>query len=277
VIKNVLKLDPTRTTMLRRKYVADTRKRFAKIAAEVTKLLVADDAFGLVTNAVRQFAFLTDDRKVAEFERWLQKQIDAGILVRYGDKYVESAYKKGMTRAYVDSHGEQLQGYTRFYRGTKEDFLRSAFNQPESIAKAKLLYTRSYSDLKGVTDAMSQKLSRTLANGLIDGSAPSKIARDMVDQIGSLSRTRAEAIARTEIISAHAEGQLDAFDELGIENVSAEAEWSTAGDDRVCDDCANMEGTVMTTDEARGQIPLHPNCRCSWIPVVETIREKEVA
>ena len=43
-------------------------------------------------------------------------------------------------------------------------------------------------------------------------------------------------------------------------------EWSTAGDDRVCEACLPMEGVVLKLSEAHNMIPRHPNCRCSFIP-----------
>ena len=52
------------------------------------------------------------------------------------------------------------------------------------------------------------------------------------------------------------------------------AEWSTAGDDMVCPSCGELEGVIMTVKEARGLLPYHPNCRCSWIPANVTRKEK---
>ena len=88
----------------------------------------------------------------------------------------------------------------------------------------------------------------------------------MQKNIQGLSRTRARAIARTEVMFAHAEGQLDCFQRLGVEELGIMAEFSTAGDDLVCTKCLPYEGKEYTVDEARGLIPIHPNCRCTWIP-----------
>ena len=76
-------------------------------------------------------------------------------------------------------------------------------------------------------------------------------------------------IARTEVIAAHAEGQLDAYSVLGVKQVKVQAEWLTAGDDLVCPLCADLDGEVMSIDEARGLIPRHPLCRCAWKPVTD--------
>jgi hypothetical protein len=40
----------------------------------------------------------------------------------------------------------------------------------------------------------------------------------------------------------------------------------TAGDDRVCKICLAAAEDTYTLDEARGLIPLHPRCRCAWVP-----------
>jgi SPP1 gp7 family putative phage head morphogenesis protein len=73
-------------------------------------------------------------------------------------------------------------------------------------------------------------------------------------------------LARTEIIRAHAEGTLNNFELAGLENVELQAEFLTAGDDRVCPICSALSGKIYSIKEARGIIPVHPNCRCTWLP-----------
>jgi SPP1 gp7 family putative phage head morphogenesis protein len=121
---------------------------------------------------------------------------------------------------------------------------------------------------------MSQQLSRELAGGLAQGLNPREIARNMASRIDGLTRRRANVLARTEVIHAHAEGQLDSFKDLGVEEVGVMAEWSTAGDDRVCDLCFPLEGAILTVDEARGLIPRHPQCRCTWVPSTAPTKSK---
>ncbi len=289
---NQLKRDPTRTTTLRKRFMADIRRRFRKVEKLNTELIVKDDVFGLIpgqpfqvntTNIEKQaWRFQTDSQKVKIYRKWLQQQIDAEILTPIGgisDKpwtaeYVESAYKKGVLRAYTDIHAEVLAESVDFFEGGKAQFLREAFSSPEALSKIELLSTRAFEELRGVTATMSQQLSRHLANGLAQGQGPATIARNMRMSIGGLTRTRAMMIARTEIIAAHAEGQLDSYERLGVEEVGILAEWSTAGDDRVCPLCDELEGAVMKVKEARGLIPRHPNCRCAWIPADKQRKEK---
>jgi hypothetical protein len=229
------------------------------------------------TNAT-PFDFPTDPAKLRAFHKWLQDQVDKGILTvdeagkPWLSTYVMSAYKKGMLRAYTDSHAKELGKPAGFYEGTQQQFLESSFMQPEAMSKIEFLSIRSFEELKGITAAMSQQMNRVLATGMVQGQGPGAIARMLSKTISGISSTRAKMIARTEVIAAHAEGQLDGFDALGIKGVGLNVEFDllTAGDDIVCSACQDMadEGPY-TIEEARGIIPIHPNDRCCWGPAVD--------
>lgn len=281
----LLRKDPTRTTTLRRKFVVDMNRRMRQLFRDIHELIVTEDAFGLkehqspellqeAPKTNQNFRFNTDAEKVRAFDRWLKQAHQAGLLEGEGttpwtNEYIESAYRKGIDRGYTEVNKQAKFESDDFFRGTKHQFLQSAFQQPEIRSKVELLYTRTFQELKGITAAIDQRLSRTLSIGLINGWGPEKIAREIDKHIGTINRTRARVLARTEIIRAHAEGQLDAYERLGVEEVGLKAEWVTAGDDFVCPECADREGQVYTIEEARDLIPLHPNCRCMWIPVVK--------
>jgi len=225
---------------------------------------------------------LTNPQKVKQFRAWLDQQVNAGVLGvdvpssknAWTSTYVDSAYRKGMMRSYTDVHKADLAVSPAWYGGSKEQFLKSAFLQPEMLSKIEMLYERAFENMKGLTDTMKGQLGRILADGVAHGQGARKVAREMRKSIKTLSRGRASTIARTEMIYAHAEGQLDSFELLGVEEVSAKVEWSTAGDDRVCPECASYEGVVYKVKDARGLIPLHPNCRCAWMPAEDTSKTK---
>jgi SPP1 gp7 family putative phage head morphogenesis protein len=256
----------------------DMKRRFARLAKGIQELVVDLDAFGLkepslfkVNVSSQEWRFLTDAAKIKAFQAWLQQQVDAGILETavsppWMAAYIDSAYRKGIVRAYALANRPSPFASADFLKGAKASFAAGAFAGPVAVNRLQFLYTRAYTNLKGVTAAMDTQLSMILANGLANGLHPSVLAREMTKTISGLVRTRANAIARTEIIYAHAEGQLDSLKLLGVEGVKAMAEWSTAGDDRVCPKCEPLEGVIMSVDEARGLIPLHPNCRCMWLP-----------
>lgn len=276
---NPLRLDPTRTTSLRKAFHREIVRALHNFRRHLVDFLVTQDAFGLkerksFITLARQYEFLTDANKLETFRRWLQQQVEADILSPdpgtpldrpWTTEYIESAYKRGQLNAFLAAQREK----GALLDWSQEEFIRSSFMAPETLAKVLLLGTRSWNEMKGLTDAMGQQLNRILAQGLADGVGVERIARQMTKTISGLSRSRALMIARTEIIHAHAEGQLDAFDKLGVEELGVLAEWSTVGDDRVCPRCHQFEGRVFSVAAARGMIPLHPNCRCSWTPYLK--------
>lgn len=220
------------------------------------------------------YGFASDPDKIKLFQLWLKQQFQATIRNQSEEqlwkRYVEAGFRKGAGRAFDDARkSERLKAEMEekpdFYAGSREEFLRSSFAQPETVEKVKLLAGRAFDDLEGVSEEMSVRMSRVLTDGLVQGQNPFEVAKAM-NEVTDLGLTRSLLISRTELIRAHAEGQLDAFERLGVTELGVEVEWSTAGDDRVCPECEAFEGTIYSVEDAHGLIPAHPNCRCAFIP-----------
>jgi proteasome lid subunit RPN8/RPN11 len=240
----------------------------------------------LATNT--RFSFMSSPQKVEQFRLWLAAKTGATTLAKisrfaedhWWKQYVEEGYAKGAGRAFEDVNkagalkewAKGQQAPLDFYEGTKRDFLRSAFARPVAVEKVKLLAGRSYTDIQGVTEQMATKVTRALTDGLVQGWSPREVAKEMDGYLDAYEN-QALAVARTETVRAHAEGQLDALEELGVDEVGVMVEWSTSGmgetglgNPSPCEECAEMEGVVLTIEEMRGMIPRHPNCMCSIIP-----------
>ena len=273
-----------------RELLADVKKRFKTVSSSqdlspqgeawsksvgLTKLPVANAGL---------YAFNTDPQKVAAFKTWLQGRFKE-LFPTQNDpwrRYVEAGFKQGAGRAFEDVNKAKRLGGDKqldFYNGTKDQFLRSSFAQPVAIDKVQLLAGRTLDELDNVTTDMSNRMTRVLTDGLVKGESPREVADALADEV-DIGAARAETIARTETIRAHAEGQLHALEEMGVEEVGVAVEWSVAGGPRwsdlspkerrlvthVCKLCEPMEGVVLKLAEAKGMIPRHPNCRCAWIP-----------
>lgn len=277
----VLKYDPQRITTLRGQFIRDLKRRFTNLKLEIARRLVRDNLYGLdpsTTGVVANtdFEFLTNPEKARNFRDWLKGQIDQGILEvdeQFRSKpwlatYVESAYKKATTRAYLDAKKgmdvpEQAQ------------FLSEAFSAPTTIAQVELLATRAFEGLRGITESMSSEMNRVFSDGMAHGTGAREVARQLVKSVDGITRKRALVLARTELSNAYAEGQLDGFDRLGIDELEVQVEFDHAGDDRVCPICLDLGGLIVeSTSAARGIIPVHPNCRCAWLPYFPAKKEE---
>lgn len=267
-----LRADPSQTYSLRKRFEREVIVRFNKFKSKLVALVQKEDAFGLTTNT--RWKFRTDPAKVEEFRKWLAQNTDyilqgsttEAIKEGFWNQYLEEAYKKGQLSSFESVNKQKLGESMDFYKGTKEQFLRDSFAKPETKEKIQLLASRVFTDLKGVTDAMATAMTRTLVDGLSQGQNPFTIARQMVKDVDGIGINRARMIARTEVIRAHAEGQLDSLETMGIEEVGIAVEFNDTKDGRVCPSCNALNGIVLTVKEAHGMIPVHPNCRCAFLP-----------
>lgn len=289
------KVDPTRTKTLRGKFSRDLRKRFKRMRKRLKELFVDNDILGEKRSTTTSFQqifntgewrFLSDDNKLAEFEEWLQKETGLQIIPeedRFWEDYVQQGYEKGAGRAFeqVNKRARAIAegSAVQFLEGKKSQFLVSMISAPETVEKVKLLASRTLSDIQGVIDDMRARLKRELTDGLVQGDNPKTMARKMRDILDPTKKNnvafRAERIARTEIIRAHSEGQLDAMERMGVKEVGVQVEFKTAGDDRVCAKCAGLDGEIFKIDKAHGIIPVHPLCRCAFLPHIPRGRSEE--
>lgn len=271
------KTDPTQTLTLRRKFERDLDKRFNQLKRLISASLIGNDALGLKTNAPAEsgaFAFTRSAQKVDAFMAWLREQQQELIFeIRRGtrravtgsnlwaDVYIDTAYQRGLASA-----ASRLQGVGV---SVSDNWLNSAFFRPVHADSIGLLYSRVFSDLRGITEAMDSQISRVLAQGLAEGRASDSIARDLMDRVDKVGKTRARMLARTEIVNAVSEASLNSYEEAGLEGVGLEAEFSTSGDEAVCEKCEALAAAgPYTIAQARGLIPAHPSCRCAWLPIV---------
>lgn len=106
-----------------------------------------------------------------------------------------------------------------------------------------------------------------------------RISRELPEVVRR-AESRIARIVETEVTRAHAHGQIDGLDRLGVTEVLVEAEvqWRTRNDGRVCPMCRPLEGKMFKVAEARGLIPRHPNCRCAFrllpVPDARTARQR---
>lgn len=301
VLKIYARTDPTRTKTLREAFARALRRRFNELTAVIREAIVDEDVLGLKPETpqgyqmappgVGRFNFPRSEDKVEAFMRWLRQQQDRGLLEirdlpqvgsamhrRWIDKYVYDSYKRGVIRAR--------------YELRKAGFDIPAFEQPAGVEatmsapihldRLGVLYTRTFNELKGITEAMDQHISRVLTQGMADGDNPRLMARKITAAINGVGadrlglrdtlgrwipgRRRAEIMARTEVIRAHHQATIQEYRNWGAEGVTVQAEWQTAGDERVCDICASMQGEIYTLDQIQNMIPLHAQCRCLALP-----------
>jgi len=79
-----------------------------------------------------------------------------------------------------------------------------------------------------------------------------------------VASARPNTIARTEVTRIANLGLLDTYKDNGIEQVRFLASLS----ERTCPQCEALNGQVFEINESQKIIPVHGNCRCTWLSVV---------
>lgn len=301
--------DPTRTTSLRNAFTREVRKRYKSLARTVRVAIVEMDCFGLQPSQYaelfppgrRSFAFTRTSDKVEAFMEWLRVQEERGILetrtiqrvgesieAAWTNRFIYDSYKRGVMRARSEMRARGYEVPTVEQSGGLEAVMGAPFH----VDTVGVLFTRAFSELRNITQAMDTVIGQVLSQGLVDGDNPRLVAQKLDALItgrglGNLgmdisyisprtgklvtywrpSMVRAETMARTEMIRAHHMANFREYENWSVEGVQIMAEWSTAGDDRVCAECAGLHGNVFSLQEIQHMIPRHPNCRCIALPV----------
>jgi SPP1 gp7 family putative phage head morphogenesis protein len=271
--------------------------------SKVIKVAVVDqDCLGAQKRMVTQqmyppgyhaFDYTRSTARIEAFMRWLQQQVDRGIInirqfqqvgealeAAWTNMYIADSYKRGILRARYEMQKAGMDVPSIEDSGG----IDIVFGTPFHLDRVGILFTRVFSELKGVTEAMANNIAQILAQGIIDGDGPRLLARKMIaaidgtgagtlgitDKLGRFisAKRRAEMIARTETIRAFHLAAIQEYRNWGVLGIQVRAEWVTAGDDRVCSKCESMEGKTFTLDEIEPMIPAHPLCRCLALPII---------
>lgn len=236
-ILNAARFDPTRTTLIRQRMVADT-------AARVRAL---------------QRAGATSPTAIRATLGGTQGQWAA---------YMQAAYRKGVEQAWSDVR----QGTPPEEFGIlRRDFLRQM--EGEIRLEGKRLAQRVQSEMQGVAQDVATRVSRAVHDAR--DQHLSKANRDKaIREAIEFGRNAAAKVVHTEITRAYANGQLSGYETLGLDYLEIEVEWvdsglgvTAKGNPSPCPKCKKQVGKVYKLSKAKGLIPFHPYCMCRFKPV----------
>ena len=289
--------DPANILRLQLKYERALFKKLKDIEDVIKYAIVKNDVFGLEQQITamqltpppfRAFNFETDTKKVQAFIEWLNELINEdllrlGVMADVGDVnefwgnvYIFESYQRGVQDIRFDLKQQGIYDFKD---------IDAVMHTPVHLERVAQMFLRNYENLKGITSDMSKQLANALSEGFINGLSPKDIANNLVELIekgkmadisikDKLGRTistknRASLLARTECIAAHVNGAVEECLRMGYKKGQIFAEFIAGYDDRVCDDCARLHMEVFTLEEIRNMIPMHPQCRCTFVPIIK--------
>lgn len=289
--------DPANILRLQLKYERALLQKIKEIEKVIKYAIVDRDVFGLNEQFAimqltppphRAFAFDTNTKKIQAFIDWLNSLINEDLLRLgtmadignvnefWGNVYIFESYQRGVQDIRFDLKQQGIYDFKD---------IDAVMHTPVHLERVAQMFLRNYENLKGITSDMSKQLATALSEGFINGLWPRDIAKNLVeliekgkmpdisikDKIGRTISTkhRASLLARTECIAAHVNGAVEECLRMGYEKGQIFAEYIAGYDGRVCDECARLHMEVFTLEEIRNMIPMHPQCRCTFVPIIK--------
>lgn len=237
VINQQVKLDPTQTTMLRRQAISLMRARF-NLLKKYNETLPKGTVESIISGHVSTLLSIT-----------------------------QPAFTTGVRRSFTEAR-QGLLAVGGDIEGRRTEFmtLMSGLINAQSGDLADRIHT----ELLNVSSNTFTRVQRALANGKA-ADLPQQQVRTLVKQELDKGFSDAVRVMQTEITRSHAEGQLAAYERLGVQRVGVLVEWKSSGlgvtakgNPSPCKTCKPLVGATFTLKEAKGLIPRHPNCMCSF-------------
>ncbi len=122
---------------------------------------------------------------------------------------------------------------------------------------------RSLTLAKSINMTTMDAIRKALAEGFAEGESIQQLTKRIEGYFTENAKYRAEMVSRSEVIASANEGALHRFELEGIDK----SEFMAAPD--ACEVCLPLDGKVYATQDSHGIIPLHPFCRCVWLPYLE--------
>jgi hypothetical protein len=292
--------DPTHTIGIRTRWLKETDKRFNELKRSITETIKKNDAlrleernegetgrqgrgaqgllgvFQAALQAAEAFVFTRDDQAINAMMAWLREEEKNNVLEitqrpdpitgdfgePWTNTYVRSSYSKGLAQANAE--------LAKAGAGIATQTVQAAFSQPFHVDRLRLVYTRVFTELEGVTATMNAAIRRELTTGMLEGVGPTEMARRINDRVDKIGVTRSKLIARTETVLAHSQASLGEFQRAStVIGEEILVKWIISGT-RTRPKHVNRSNKIFSQAGYASRIG-EPNCVCSGTPYIPSI------
>ena len=136
-------------------------------------------------------------------------------------------------------------------------------------ATNKIIKKKSFEFADKVNSTTRKKLKVALAEGIANGEGVDKLSERVSELFKEREKWETVRIARTEVADISGRAQVEAYKQSGVVK---KKEWLISAS--ACSICAPLSGEIVDVDKTfpGGYYcePVHPNCTCTTIPVIET-------
>jgi len=178
-----------------------------------------------------------------------------------------------------------LKGIKFSQQGLHPYKITVAYNLPYDKSVIEALQARNTGAFSGVTNDMGKEIIRSVSEGAINGETVKQLSARVEVAVDGIGPARAETIARTELMKSVNTAVRLRYESSGVTKMRR----METKDERTCTDwefnvggkiylgCKAIDGQVFTLEEAAEiDMQTHPNCRGTFVPVIEGLNPKLV-
>lgn len=243
----------------------DARKRASKADMEAlalkAKQYVAEKDFSDQAN--EEMALYNLTMKVNRLEL-LKAQMGLELLAGYSD--AEREIGKDILRT-------AMKEYERM-AGVLGNSVKDAEKYAHALVNASFRHATFSDRLWNSENKLKNELERILRIGLIQGRNPNAMSPQIEKAFG-VGQREAIRLVITEMCRVQTEVQKQSYERNGYE----EYEFITEPDERLCDECRDLDGKIFKVRDMQpghNAPPIHPFCRCSTAPHADRERLDEL-
>lgn len=241
------------------KNLKQIEKQLTKYYATTAKKVIKDfeTTYNKVLKAVEEGKQITpaDLYKLDSYWR-MQGQLRQE-LQKLGEKQVVAltkAFELNFFEVYYSLEIEGLEAFSTIDSAMAQQMINSIW-----VADGKTYSQRVWEN----TERLMETLNEELINVLVAGKKTTELKNKLQERFG-VSYRRADTLARTELCHIQTEAAKQRYKDYGIKYVEVLVD----ADARTCDLCKELIGKKFPVNGVM-PLPVHPNERCSLIPVID--------
>lgn len=221
---------------------------------------ISDELYRVTEKVKTSTPTLSDMHKYNRLTE-LQKNIE-NVIRELGES-VEAFSKENMLKGFEETYSNIM------IKLGKTDFDKVPKGVMEEILRKPWVGSHFSERLWKNTQILATNLNDLLTNGIIQGKTITEIAIQLNNRMNE-GFNIAHRLIRTETMHYLNESAFKGYKDAGC----VEVELWAATDERTCKVCGAKHGKKYRIKN-RPTLPLHANCRCTYLPVIDSMKDKE--
>lgn len=190
--------------------------------------------------------------KYWEAQRQLRQQ-----LQKLGEKKISLLTKYFELNFFDIYHSIAIPGLKAF--NTIDDKLVNQLINSVWVADGRTFSQRVWNNIDRLVETLNEQLVYTVVTG-----KKTTELKNLLQERFNISYRRADTLVRTELAHIQTEAAKKRYEDYGIQYIEVLVD----ADDRTCDECKALIGKKFPI-HAAPPLPVHPNDRCTIIPVID--------